>query len=38
MDNGHTIYYDASASTNSWLNGGTITLSGGGKLTPVSAS
>lgn len=31
-DNGHTIYYDASA--NSWLNGKTITLSNGGKLTP----
>ncbi|WP_068503913.1 hypothetical protein [Paenibacillus kribbensis] len=36
IDNGHTIYYDASASANSWLNGETITLSGGGKLTPVS--
>ncbi|WP_226001136.1 hypothetical protein [Paenibacillus sp. BJ-4] len=24
MDNGHTIYYDASASANSWLNGKTI--------------
>ncbi|WP_342417100.1 hypothetical protein NST83_07045 [Paenibacillus sp. FSL R10-2782] len=38
VDNGHIIYYDASASANSWLNGETITLSGGGKLTPVSAS
>ncbi|EHS58211.1 hypothetical protein [Paenibacillus sp. Aloe-11] len=36
VDNGHTIYYDASASANSWLNGETISLSGGGKLTPVS--
>ena len=33
-DNGHTIYYDASA--NSWLNGKTITLSNGGKLTPAN--
>ncbi len=32
-DNGHTIYYDASA--NSWLNGQTITLSKGGTLTPI---
>lgn len=32
-DNGHTIYYDASA--NSWLNGQTITLSNGGTLTPI---
>lgn len=32
-DNGHTIYYDASA--NSWLNGQTITLSNGGTLTPM---
>lgn len=32
-DNGHTIYYDAS--TNSWLNGQTITLSNGGTLTPI---
>ncbi|MNB88271.1 hypothetical protein D3C75_352800 [compost metagenome] len=37
IDNGHTIYYDASASANSWLAGATITLSGGGQLTPVSA-
>ncbi|ALP35538.1 hypothetical protein ASL14_04490 [Paenibacillus sp. IHB B 3084] len=29
VDNGHTIYYDAGASANSWLNGETITLSGG---------
>lgn len=32
-DNGHTIYYDASA--NSWLNGQTITLSNGGTITPM---
>lgn len=32
-DNGHTIYYDASA--NSWLNEQTITLSNGGTLTPI---
>jgi len=34
ISNGHTIYYDSSNSANSWLNGKTITLSGGGKLTP----
>lgn len=33
-DNGHTIYYDASSSANSWLGGKTVALSGGGKLTP----
>lgn len=33
-DNGHTVYYDASNTANSWLNGKTITLSGGGKLMP----
>ena len=32
-DHGYTIYYDAS--TNSWLNGQTITLSNGGTLTPI---
>ncbi|WP_342564437.1 stalk domain-containing protein [Paenibacillus sp. FSL R7-0345] len=36
-DNGHTIYYDAAASTNSWLAGATITLSDGGRLTPFSS-
>ena len=35
-DNGNTIYYDSTNSTNSWLNGKTIQLSGGGKLTPMS--
>lgn len=35
-DNGHTIYYDSSNSSNSWLNGKTITLTDGGKLTPVT--
>ncbi|MBW4082338.1 stalk domain-containing protein [Paenibacillus sp. S150] len=35
-DNGHTIYYDATASANSWLDGQTIYLSGGGMLTPAS--
>lgn len=34
-DNGNTIYYDASNSANSWLNGKTITLSGGGTLKPI---
>lgn len=33
--NGHTIYYDATNSGNSWLNGKTITLSDGGKLVPL---
>jgi hypothetical protein len=32
--NGHTIYYDSSNSTNSWLNGKTYDLTGGGKLAP----
>ncbi len=32
--NGHNIYYDASNSANSWLNGKTISLSGGGSITP----
>ncbi|WP_411343725.1 stalk domain-containing protein [Paenibacillus sp. WLX1005] len=35
-DNGHTIYYDADNSANSWLNGKTVTLQDGGKLTPIS--
>lgn len=35
-DNGNTIYYDISASANSWLNGKTISLTGGGKLAPIS--
>lgn len=34
--NGYTIYYDASNSTNSWLDGQTLELSGGGSLTPIS--
>ena len=34
-DNGHTIYYDKSKLENSWLNGKTITLQDGGKLTPI---
>lgn len=33
-DNGNMIYYDVSDSANSWLGGKTITLSGGGMLTP----
>ena len=32
--NGHTVYYDASAEENEWLNGRTIELAGGGSLTP----
>lgn len=34
-DNGNTIYYDSSNSENNWLDGKTITLSGGGTLTPM---
>lgn len=34
IDNGNTIYYDASSSANSWLGGNTIALSGGGQLLP----
>lgn len=34
ISNGNTIYYDSTNSTNSWLNGATITLSDGGILTP----
>jgi hypothetical protein len=33
--NGFTIYYDKSNSANSWLDGKTINLNGGGKLTPM---
>lgn len=33
-DQGFNIYYDASNSSNTWLAGKTITLSGGGKLMP----
>lgn len=33
-DNGHTIYYNKTNPYNSWLNGKTITLKDGGKLTP----
>lgn len=33
--NGHNVYYDSSASANSWLNGKTVTLTGGGKLMPI---
>lgn len=31
---GHTVYYDADNEANSWLDGKTLSLSGGGKLTP----
>lgn len=34
-DNGYTIYYSSTNSENSWLNGTTITLKDGGKLTPI---
>ncbi len=37
IDNGHNVYYDSSQSANSWLEGKTITLAGGGILMPVSA-
>lgn len=32
--NGHTIYYDAGQKSNAWLKGKTLSLPGGGKLTP----
>lgn len=35
QSNGHTIYYDATNSANSWIDGKTITLADGGKLTPM---
>jgi len=35
VSNGHTIYYDATNSSNSWLGGKTVTLSDGGKLAPL---
>jgi len=35
-DNVNTIYYDSSASANSWLNSETHTLTGGGKLVPIN--
>lgn len=37
-DNGYTIYYNSNDSKNSWLNGSTRTLKGGGKLTPMTTS
>lgn len=36
ISNGNTIYYDASNSANSWLNGKTISLSDGGQLVPIT--
>jgi len=36
ISNGNTIYYDSSSNVNNWLNGKTISLSGGGKLTPIT--
>ncbi|MCX7714732.1 MAG: S-layer homology domain-containing protein [Clostridia bacterium] len=35
IDNGHTIYYDSTNSSNSWLSGKTVSLSGGGVLKPI---
>lgn len=35
QSNGHTIYYDASNSANSWIDGKIITLADGGKLAPL---
>lgn len=32
--NGHTIYYDANELQNSWLDGKTVSCSGGGKIMP----
>lgn len=34
--NGHTIYYDTTNPSNAWLKGQTLSLSGGGSLTPAS--
>lgn len=34
VSNGHTIYYDSDNEANAWLNGATVTLDGGGALTP----
>lgn len=34
VDNGNTIYYDYTNTANSWLGGKTISLNGGGILTP----
>jgi len=36
-DNGYTIYYDSSNSANSWLDGKTYDLNGGGKFTPIAS-
>jgi hypothetical protein len=36
ISNGNTIYYKSSTSTSNWLNGKTISLVGGGKLTPIT--
>jgi len=36
IDNGNTIYYDSSDPANRWLEGKTILLFSGGKLTPVN--
>lgn len=35
--NGHTVYYNASQPSNAWLKGKTISLPGGGKLTPAQS-
>jgi hypothetical protein len=36
ISGGHTLYYDSSNSANSWLNGQTISLSGGGSIAPMA--
>ena len=36
QSNGHNIYYDAANASNAWLNGNTLTLPGGGLLTPIA--
>ena len=33
--NGHSIYYDKTQKANAWLDGRTISLQGGGYLTPM---
>lgn len=34
QSNGHTVYYDSANEDNKWLDGQTLVLPGGGKLTP----
>lgn len=38
LSGGHTVYYDADQAANKWLGGKTVSLPGGGKLTPSESS